>query len=114
MLQERIVSIIDTRDDGARDLCLCSHPRWEHVANIRECARRRCPCCKFVKGGTQVTEDDGWITENDNNAPFWQCQSCGFKDVYKSMPADRERFYSRPHAAKCPKCKSQDMTPVGF
>lgn len=45
---------------------------------------------------------------------YWQCQSCGYVDKVKPMPKDRDKFYTARKPAKCPKCKSDDMMPVGY
>lgn len=46
--------------------------------------------------------------------PFWRCESCGAEDHTKPLPRDREAFYRDPKPAKCKRCGSDDMTPVGF
>jgi Zn ribbon nucleic-acid-binding protein len=50
----------------------------------------------------------------ENPKPYWQCQSCGHKDHKKPLPKDRDAYYRNPKPAKCPRCKSDDMAPVGF
>jgi len=52
--------------------------------------------------------------EKVERKPFWRCESCGYQDRLKSMPKDRDKFYARGKAAKCPSCKSEDLMPVGF
>lgn len=57
---------------------------------------------------------------DDNNpyfepsTPSWICQHCGYEDKNKAMPKDRAKYYANPKAAKCPKCKGDDMMPSGF
>jgi len=50
--------------------------------------------------------------------PYWFCDSCRHKDYNKAMPKDREAFYKQVAgkgiAARCPKCKSMSLMPVGF
>ena len=48
---------------------------------------------------------------------YWQCQECGYKDVLKPMPKNREKFYERISQGiipSCPKCHSESFMPVGY
>lgn len=57
--------------------------------------------------------------EDDDSCskPFWRCESCGHEDHSRAMPPDRQAFYAgnRPKwLTVCPRCKSDDFTPVGY
>ena len=51
----------------------------------------------------------GIQTERD----VWVCQACGNR-FKKAWPKDREKYYSKPWAATCPRCKSKDAVPQGY
>jgi predicted Zn-ribbon and HTH transcriptional regulator len=56
--------------------------------------------------------DDPW--DEPLTDPFWRCEECNYENHTKPMPPDREKFYKKGIAYKCPKCKSEALMPVGF
>jgi hypothetical protein len=54
------------------------------------------------------------LPEPEPTKAIWRCQSCGLTDEKTPMPADREAYYANPKARKCPRCKTEDMSPEGF
>lgn len=80
-----------------------------------------CPDChKHTLYGAELALR-GWLIapiEDDAPAkPFWRCESCGHEDHERTMPPDRQAFYAgnRPKwLTVCPRCKSDDFTPVGY
>ncbi len=61
-----------------------------------------------------MSQDDQDPYEFEQATPDqWLCDSCGH--VFTSpWPKDREAYYRKPYAKKCPKCKSEDAAPHGF
>ncbi len=57
------------------------------------------------------------IEDDTPSKPFWRCESCGHENHERAMPPDRQAFYAgnRPKwLTVCPRCKSDDFTPVGY
>lgn len=83
----------------------------------REC---ECPeCHRPTLYGAELALTAGLINpqEDSDSKPFWRCESCGHEDHSRAMPPDRQAFYAgnRPKwLTVCPRCKSDDFTPVGY
>lgn len=43
----------------------------------------------------------------------WRCEECRVV-IIKPWPKDRAQWYMKPRAHKCPRCKSEALTPEGF
>ena len=46
--------------------------------------------------------------------PYWACSECEYENHNWAMPKDRNKFYANPKPRKCPKCKSESMSPTGW